>query len=373
MAKSIFRRLFKKLFILLTLPVCACFVIASFSTYISPAKWWPIGFLGLMQPYLIVLLFFMVIFWMAAKPVLALIPAISLLIGWSHVRTIFAVRWPASFELAIADSCIRIVSWNVGSMNGRSDAKAPRINGRKEIAASIQHVNPDIICLQEFNHSETQGEQADNIALFEEQYPHHYFSKDYVKGKGFYESGSIIFSKYPIIHSGKIKYPKPLSESFIYIDIVKDQDTIRIYTAHLQSFKFNSSDYQNIDRLSNQDEDALLSSKSTVVKMKKAFQRRAVQADIIQEHLTHIPYKSVICGDFNDVPGSYVYLHIRQNRKDAFLQKGFGLGRSYASLAPTLRIDYILPDQQFNVHQFDLVDEDLSDHFMLVADLSVKK
>jgi endonuclease/exonuclease/phosphatase family metal-dependent hydrolase len=41
-------------------------------------------------------------------------------------------------------------------------------------------------------------------------------------------------------------------------------------------------------------------------------------------------------------------------------------------LAPTLRIDYILPDNNFYIQQFDLVDEDLSDHLMLVTDLGIK-
>ncbi len=81
----------------------------------------------------------------------------------------------------------------------------------------------------------------------------------------------------------------------------------------------------------------------------------------------------IMCGDFNDVPNSYTYFHIRGYRQDAFLAKGFGIGKSFNALAPTLRIDYILPDTTFNIHQFDMVDEDLSDHFMLVTDISLKK
>ena len=84
-------------------------------------------------------------------------------------------------------------------------------------------------------------------------------------------------------------------------------------------------------------------------------------------------YPSIITGDFNDVPNSYTYFSIRGNKKDAFLERSFGLGRSFISIAPTLRIDYILPDQQFEVKQFDMVDEALSDHIMLVADIRLRK
>jgi endonuclease/exonuclease/phosphatase family metal-dependent hydrolase len=80
----------------------------------------------------------------------------------------------------------------------------------------------------------------------------------------------------------------------------------------------------------------------------------------------------VICGDFNDVPNSYTYFHIRKDWQDAFLQTSLGIGRTYLALALTLRIDYILPDKNFYILQFDLVDEDLSDHLMLVADIGIK-
>jgi endonuclease/exonuclease/phosphatase family metal-dependent hydrolase len=55
-----------------------------------------------------------------------------------------------------------------------------------------------------------------------------------------------------------------------------------------------------------------------------------------------------------------------------FLQKGLGVGKSYNSLAPMLRIDYILPDTSFEVKQFDMTDENLSDHSMLITDLKLK-
>jgi endonuclease/exonuclease/phosphatase family metal-dependent hydrolase len=56
---------------------------------------------------------------------------------------------------------------------------------------------------------------------------------------------------------------------------------------------------------------------------------------------------------------------------DAFLQKGFGIGRTFSSLSPTLRIDYILTSKQFSVKQFNRVIKDYSDHYMIVADLKL--
>ena len=117
---------------------------------------------------------------------------------------------------------------------------------------------------------------------------------------------------------------------------------------------------------------ALPASLSIIEKMKLAYTKRGEQASVVRAALDHSPYPSVICGDFNDVPNSYTYFHIRKDWQDVFLATSLGIGRTYLALAPTLRIDYILPDKNFYILQFDLVDEDLSDHLMLVTDIGIK-
>ena len=374
MARSILRRITKRFLLVSTILLCVLFLLACLTPYLNPANWWFIGFLGLLLPYIIILLVFCIIFWLFAKPILAIIPFISLCIGWKQINVLFAYHFTASFKPENkADSTIRLITWNVGSMYGMSNDQEKKKLDRIEIANDIKNLEPDIICLQEFNHSYTQGTGADNIGLFKEKYPYYFFSKDYDKRNGFYQSGSIIFSKFPIIDSGKITYPSPIAESFIYADIIKGMDTFRVYTVHLQSFKFKSADYADMEKIKARDEEALVASKNIFKKMQIAFSRRGIQANTIHDFVEQDKYKSIVCGDFNDVPGSYTYFHIRNNRQDAFLRKNFGVGRTYLSLAPTLRIDYILPDKNFNVLQFDMVDEGLSDHFMLVADLSIKK
>jgi endonuclease/exonuclease/phosphatase family metal-dependent hydrolase len=108
--------------------------------------------------------------------------------------------------------------------------------------------------------------------------------------------------------------------------------------------------------------------------MQLAYSRRAVQASMIRNAADTTKLPSIICGDFNDVPASYAYFKIKgTTRNDAFLKKSWGVGRTFYAIAPTLRIDYILPELRFEIKQFDLIDENLSDHLLLVADLSLKK
>jgi endonuclease/exonuclease/phosphatase family metal-dependent hydrolase len=373
MAKTILRKLTKRFFLIPTIIACGIFLVGCLSPYLNPKSWWWIGFLSLLQPYLIAFILLSFIFWLAAKPIVTIIPIVTLLIGMNQIKSIFAFRSIKSFNVEKSDTSIRIVTWNVGNLNGLSSDNYIKNHSRSEIASTVLNLDPDIICLQEFNHSVTQGPNADNIGLFEKNYPFHYFSKDINKRNGFYQAGSIIFSKLPIVDSGRFQYPNHIKESFMYADIKDGKDTFRIYNVHLQSFKFKDDDYSNFEKIKNTEENPIKGGKSIFFKMKTAFTRRGIQAAKVREETDKSPYQNIICGDFNDVPGSYVYMHIRGYRNDAFLQKSFGIGRTYISLAPTLRIDYILPDQKFTVNQFDMIDEGLSDHIMLVSDLSIKK
>jgi len=365
-------RFFKRVFIALNIIVCVVYLLACLSPFLNPKDWPIFGFLSLFFPYLLILLVFSIFFWLVAKPRIALLPLVVLFAGWKFLGVLFAIHTTPKFTAVKPAGQIRIVDWNVANMYGLSNDAEKKKETRVEIAQAILKLQPDIICLQEFNNSTKQGPEANNIGLFTLVYPYFYFSKDVNKEDGYYQYGSIIFSKFPFSDSGRIKYPgRP--ESLIYADIVKGNDTFRIYTSHLQSFKFNKDDYDDMDKITKEDKQAVAASKSLYQKMKQAFVERGKQDDVIRTELDSCRRTSIICGDFNDVPGSYTYFHIRGTRQDAFLAKDFGIGRSYVSLAPTLRIDYILPDNNFTVNQFDMVDEDLSDHIMLVTDISLKK
>lgn len=371
MARGFFRRFTKRFFLILNICFCILFLLSCLVPLLNPKSWWFMSFLGLILPYLALTLVLWVVFWWFVRPKYSLIPIISLLIGYKQLGVLFALNPPPSFEAKKEKDVLRIADWNIRSFLGISENKTKRKEARTEIADALNRLNADVICLQEFNHSYTKS-YIDNFSLFDTAYPYHYFAKDFTRDNGSYASGCIIFSKYPIIDSGKTKYPGKFAESLIHADIVKGNDTIRIYNTHLLSFRFNNADYEGMDRMK-QDPEAIAASKTLLRKMKHAFTRRGRQADMAREDISKCSYPSILTGDFNDVPNSYTYFRLKGTRKDAFLQKGLGIGRTYLSLAPTLRIDYILPDKQFDVLQFDMIDQDLSDHLLLVSDLKLKK
>jgi len=359
--KSRIRIVGKKTFVFINVLISALLL---YPLFFAPIKLiWVNGFLGLITPYLLVLEILLFIFWLIVKPWLALPSFVTLVVGWKLIMVLIGWHPGSAFSQKKKDNTLRIISWNVKGFNGVQPNSTMKLR-TQDIAYSIQKWNPDIICMQEYNTNERVGDVANHAQYFEEKYPYSYFSKDYQAVQSSYYMGCIIYSKYKIIHAERIPYTN--QESLIAATILKGDDTIRVYTTHLASYRLKQNDFDALD-------DATKNKWSVVKKMKHAFTERAIQAELVQQQINASTYPTILTGDFNDVPNSYTYRHIATGWQDAFLVKGFGIGATYLGLSPTLRIDYILANKAWQVKAWDQVDENLSDHHMIMADLLLKK
>ena len=130
-----------------------------------------------------------------------------------------------------------------------------------------------------------------------------------------------------------------MAEAFIYADVVFGKDTVRVYTTHLQSVQFKKQDFETIEKIKNNENGAVENSKGIFSKLKRSVVKRSVQAEVVKNMLSRSPHPFVLTGDFNDVPNSYTYFTIRtDNMKDAFLETGLGVGKTFSYIAPTFRI-----------------------------------
>lgn len=346
-------------------------VLFVYPIYFSPLPFiWVNGFLGLITPYLVVLLILFFVFWLIAKPILSLLSAISLILGWQVLSVLMAWHPGSGFPQKKKENTLRMMSWNVKGFNGVERTSTLRLR-TQDIAYSILKWNPDIICMQEYNTNERLNDIANHANYFSPQYPYSFFSKDYQSSGGDYFLGCIIYSKYKIIHAERIPFTN--QESIIYTTLLKGDDTIRVYTTHLASYRLKHDDFEAIGDATPTKKSDLHAKWNVVRKMKHAFMERAVQAGLVRKQIESSPYPTIITGDFNDVPSSYTYRTIKGNWQDAFLAKGLGIGATFSDLSPTLRIDYILANHAWEIKGWESLDENLSDHHMVMADLVLKK
>ncbi|MFN2457021.1 MAG: endonuclease/exonuclease/phosphatase family protein [Chitinophagaceae bacterium] len=363
-----------RFFLFLNIIAATFFLLSCLAPYLSPEKWWFISFLGLGFAIVFIVLIAFILFWLIVKPRYILISLIPMIIGWKSISTFFAVRSSEKFNYNKPKDVLRVVSWNVARFLEWRINNNKGSQTRVKMLDLLKKQNADVLCLQEFMHSAKQG-YYDNLSFVIKElgYPYYYYSWD-TDGE-LHWTGEAIFSRHPIIDGGMIRYQRPgMPQALIHADIVFNEDTIRFYTTHLQSVQFRKRDYASIEDITRKRDSILESSRNIFSKLKRGYIFRSRQTDIVKEITGNSPHPFILAGDLNDVPNSYTYFTIKGNKlQDAFLKKGFGIGRTYSFLSPTLRIDYILTTRDFSVLQFNRLVKNYSDHYMLVADVQLKK
>ena len=368
--RSIFRRLSKRFFITANLVVVLVFLLACLQPWLNPEQFWFIGFLSLALPYLLLVVVAFLLFWAVAKPRYMLISAIALVLGYRQISVLYNLNHQP-FTAAKKESRLRVLSWNIRSFQGAGTGKVDKRANADRIMQLIDTTAPDVVCFQEFGQYNKPGLGENYVKDMEALgYRYHVQSKDYTRVKYYYTNGLAIFSRYPIIAQKRIPFTSN-PESLLYADVAMPLgDTIRIFTTHLQSFKFTPHEMEALENASAQEKEVLSKSRNIVAKMKRAFRNRGSQADQIASYLDSSAYPAVFTADLNDVPGSYAYWRLcGQKLQDAFLAQGYGLGRTFLSLAPTLRIDYIMASLNLPIEQFAVLNSRSSDHLPLVADI----
>ena len=367
-------RLFtKRFFIYANVSVVFVFLLSCLAPYLNPKNWWFITFLGLAFPFLLLVVIFFLTGWLIIlKPRLALISGIALLLSFNSILVFFAFNSPGGFHYKKEPGTIRIATWNVARFIELKRNNNKGSETRLKMMELIRQQDADMICLQEF-HTSIDSVYYNNIKAVQQLgYPWFYFNYDTDGDNHFYSS--IIFSRFPIIDSGMIRFPRPtLPDALIHADIKINSDTIRLYTTHLQSLQLGKGDYERIGKITSGEDSLVSNSRNILAKIKKGFSYRSIQADVIDEVLGDSPHPVLFCADLNDVPNSYTYFTVKGSMQDAFLKKGFGIGRTFSGLSPTLRIDYIFADSHFHINQFNRIVKRYSDHYMLVADVQLKK
>lgn len=335
--------------------------------FLNPARFWFIAALGLVFPVLFVAMIFCLIVTAIMRSKWFFLSLTALLISFEQLSVLFGINLPKD----VGDKkevSLRILSWNVSrwTENKNSMEGKPKNSFRNQMLDAIKIHGADVLCLQEFFECYAPKFFPDNIQPLEKMgYKYHYFSPASKTVNNLFQTGLAIFSKYPITDSAYFKTVKGgHSEGFSYADIKFGGKTIRLFNTHLESIGMNRSDYQEVGKTE--------TARSIFSKLKRSYYLRSQQAIQLKQEMNKSPYPVVFCGDVDDVPNSYAYFKIKGNMQDAFLKKGFGLGRTFQFVSPTLRIDYMMADKQFKIEQFSKLDYKYSDHYAQIMDVSLK-
>lgn len=329
--------------------------ISSLSVFISPQVFWIPALFGMGYPYLVLINIAFVVLWLFVKPKFSLLSFVAILAGYYHMSNYIQVSGQKTHEKGI-----RIISYNVKYFMGTTDF--PNKENADHILNFLRNNDADIICLQEvrlnkrqiFDVKDTKLPMANHMQLAHNSHA----------------GGPLTMTRFPISYMGEIRF-KNSGNMIIYTDIImNNQDTVRVYNCHLQSYRLKNAEINSIDSINFENHSK---SKEKIlqlsVKFKDALVKRAEQAATLREHISQSPYPVIVCGDFNDTPVSFTYHTVKGDLEDSFTQSGTGTANTYNGKLPSFRIDYILYSPKFTSYNFEVYTLNHSDHFPISCDL----
>ncbi len=333
-------------------------LVANLACWVNP-KWvvFP-QFLGIIYFYILLLNFILFIFWVAKKQWIALLPLIIILSGFYHIDNSVGARWFGKEQIN-SNPTLKVMTFNVRLFDLYNWTHNK--NTRNKLINYLVEEDPDIICFQEYYHDLTND--FETTTLLEKKLSARYYkiAPGYIQ-KNLFWYGVAIYSKYPIVNSGSIDF-KNSKNNAQWVDIRFHNKTIRIFNLHLESNRLGADDYAFLRQI-NEDPTLLEAQKVKTIfqRFTLAYKRRARQADLIAEKVSNSPYPTIICGDINDTPVSFVYRKVKSGFSDAFSKTGFGFGTTFGSALLSARIDYIFYDNHFNSLVTRTGPASLSDH-----------
>jgi len=335
-------KFFEKLLFLLNSIVAFALLLSYVLPSLPPKTFSALSVLGLGVPFLIIVNALFFVYWLVKIKKQLLLSLLVMAIGYISFGTLYKFSQSKMIE---NDNNISVMNYNVRLFNlyewiEEDDTKQKLVN-------FINNESPDVLSLQEYY-----KQDGVDFSAYKYKYEKLFGKKE--------KYGQAIFSKYPIISSGSIAFPKTANNA-IYADIVKGNDTIRIYNVHLQSLRIDA----DVEKLSKEDGEKLFDG------VGKTFKTQQFQTELFLLHKRQCQYKMIICGDFNNTAFSYVYNQIKGDLKDTFKSAGNGFGRTYNFKFFPMRIDFILVDKAFKVNGFKTYDVEYSDHYPIKATVSL--
>lgn len=265
----------------------------------------------------------------------------------------------------IPEKNLSLLTYNIMYLDYNKDVGKDELN---PVIKYIQETDADIVCLQEAG------------APFVKDLLKTREVKKALKAWPYIRTGAsegrysvVCFSKYPVLKSKRIPYVSKSNSSFYY-DIKIGDDTIRVINNHLESNKLNPKEKDKYTNMLIKRESDKLTEVATIFghKVGNATAVRGYQALAISEVIKNSPYKVIVCGDFNDVPGSYTYRTIRNGLSDSWVENGLGWGNTFHENLFLFRIDYILHSPEIESYYTKVDKVRYSDHYPLRANLVIK-
>lgn len=246
------------------------------------------------------------------------------------------------------DHQIRVLTWNICGANIGSEEE------QEKAARLIIVQDADFIQLNEY----TLDSCIVIDSLLSVRYPYK------VKVKAKIKAGDIFYSKIQHAKSGKLDSVIP---NGIYSKMYVGNDSLFILGCHLPGNNYEG-------QIGIDDTDSLRRVKTFWEHYRQAQEKRKESAHYLKKTIMESHWPIIVMGDMNDFNGSAPMDSLRDaGMANAWWEGGFGYGATYHKGWLRLRIDHIYFNEKLKLKDVKVINTDLSDHNILVADFSIVK
>ena len=316
----------------------------------------PIGNTALAMPvYILPLLILanalLLVYWLIRRKwIWAGLPVVTFLCCIPYIGTMFQPRSLPGEEPA--QPGLKVCTYNVANFARETSGFMAQ-----DILSEMMRQKVDILCIQEY--AEYSGDKKNS-----ESY------KEYFPFMATGNSDMVIFSRFPIKAIKNIPF-EDTNNSAMWADINVKGKTIRVFNTHLETTGFNRTMHQV----------AKMQQHGQSVENNRIVQAiygnytlgmviRAGQAITVANEKNMSQTPAIVCGDFNDVPYSFVYNTMLGNMTDGFKECGSGWMHTFRG-KKAVRIDYIFHDESMRGICYYKQDLTYSDHYPVFMKLTL--
>ena len=281
----------------------------------------------------------------------ALIPFITILCCIPYISTLYKFGSPD--EAAEKAPGIKIASYNV-AMFGRETSGFMA----QDILSEMKKQKVDICCMQEYNDHCGDKKNSDSY-------------KEYFPYMAVGESDMVIYSRYPIKNFKNLNF-EMTNNSAMWAEIEISGNIYRVYNAHLETTGINGTLHKaaKVQMKTGMEVESNALIRAIYGNYTVGMIARAGQANVLAMDMRECEAPIIVCGDFNDVPYSYVSNTMLGDKVDGFTECGSGLMYTFRGGNKKVRIDYIFHEKTLegvNYYRRDLTYSDHYPVFMKIA------
>lgn len=284
----------------------------------------------------------------------ALMPFITILCCIPYSGTLYQFGGPSEEDEKAKG--LTVASYNVALFGREASGFMAQ-----DILSEMKKQKVDILCFQEY--SDHSGDKK-NSDSYKEYFPY------MVLG----ENDMVIYSRYPILRSKNIPF-EMTNNSAMWVEIKIGNVVTRVYNAHLETTGINSALHRaaKVQRNTGVEVENNAVLRAIYGSYTLGMMARAGQANVLAMDMRESEVPIIVCGDFNDVPYSYVYNTMKGDLIDGFKECGSGFMYTFRGGNKKVRIDYIFHDKIFKGLTYFKKEISYSDHYPIFMKMELPK